>query len=75
MKIGRIQLHLKARSGARPSHVSALLPLAIISLISHRALANCGHVLRGIMVDPSNQLAGVRVALLSNRRPEESSEW
>ena len=74
MKIGKIQLHLKARSHARLNHVPALLPLAIISLIPNRALADCGgHVRQGIMVDP--QLGGATVPLLSNRRPEESSEW
>jgi hypothetical protein len=41
MKIGKIQVHLKARSHARLNHVSALLPLAIISLtpIAHSRTA------------------------------------
>jgi len=46
MKIGKIQLHLKARSHARLNHVSALLPLAIISPTPNRGLADCGHVLQ-----------------------------
>ena len=58
MKIGKIQVHLKARSHSRRTHVSALLPLAIISLTPHRPLADCGHVPQGIMVDPPNQLGG-----------------
>jgi hypothetical protein len=57
MKIGTIQLHLKARSHARLNHVSAFLPLAI-SLTPNRALADCGHVRQGIMVDAYNQLGG-----------------
>jgi hypothetical protein len=58
MKIGRIELHLKARSHARFNHVSALLPLAIISPTSNCALADCGHVRQGTMVDAHNQLRG-----------------
>ena len=71
MKIGKIQLHLKAWSHARLNHVSALQPLAIISLTPNRALADCGHVSQGIMVD----WAAPTVPLLSNLRPGESSEW
>ena len=51
MKIGKIQLHLKAWSHARLHHISALQPLAIISLTPNRALADCGHVRQGIMVE------------------------
>jgi hypothetical protein len=42
MKIGTIQLHLKARSHARLNYVSAFLPLAIISLTPNRAVVDCG---------------------------------
>jgi quercetin dioxygenase-like cupin family protein len=42
MKIGKIQLQLKARSHARLNHVPALLPSAIIPLRPNRALADCG---------------------------------
>jgi hypothetical protein len=58
MKIGKIQLHLKARSRARLNHVSALVPLAIACLTPNRALADCGHARQGIMFDPYNQLGG-----------------
>ena len=51
MKIGKLRPWLKAWSDARLSHVSALLPFAIVSL---RALADHGD----IMIDPHNQLGG-----------------
>jgi hypothetical protein len=41
MKIGKIQLHLRARSHARLNHVSALPLSAIIPLTPNRALADC----------------------------------
>ena len=76
MKIGKIQLHLKAWSHARLNHVSALQPLSIISRAPNRALADCGHVRQGIMVETRTiNWAAPTVPLLSNRRPEESSEW
>jgi hypothetical protein len=59
-KIGKLQLHLKARSRARLCHVSALLPLVITSLTPHRTLADGGHVPRRIMADPPNQSGGVK---------------
>src|ERR1700739_158499 len=75
MKIGRIQLHLKARSRARLSHVSALLPPVITALTPHRTLANWNHVFQeSWLTSPINREAP-RVPLLSNRQPEESSEW
>jgi hypothetical protein len=75
MKIGKIQVHLKSRTHSRLTHVSALLPLAIISLTPHDALADCGHVRQGIMVDPSNQLGGANGPFAVKPKPEESSEW
>ena len=57
MKIGKLRPRLKAWSDARLSHVSALLPFAIVSL---RALADHGHVGQDIMIDPHNQLGGSR---------------
>jgi hypothetical protein len=75
MKIGNMQLHWKARSHARLNHVSALLPLAIIFLAPNCALADCGHVRQGIMVDRTINWEALTVPLPSNRRPEESSEW
>ena len=72
MKIGKIQLHLKAWSHARLNRVSTLQPLTIISLAPNRAFADCGHVRQGIMVETRT---APTVPLLSNRRPEESSEW
>ena len=56
MKIGKLRPRLKAWSDARLSHVSALLPFAIVSLTSNRALADHGD----IMIDPHNQLGGSR---------------
>jgi hypothetical protein len=75
MKIGKIQVHLKARSHSRLNHASALLPLAIISLTPHRALVDSGHVRQRIMVDPSNQLGGANGPFAVKPKPEESSEW
>ena len=58
MRIGKLRPRLKAWSDARLSHVSALLPFAIVSPTSNRALADHGHVGQDIMIDPHNQLGG-----------------
>lgn len=58
MKIGKIRLHLKAQSHARLDHVSALPPIVTIIWTPNRALADCGHLRQGIMIDPHNQLGG-----------------
>ena len=75
MKIGKIQVHLKARSHAHLNHVAALLPLAIISLRPHRAVADCGQFVKESWLTRPINWEAPTVPLLSNRRPEESSEW
>src|SRR5271154_1831091 len=75
MKIGKLQLQLKARSRARPNHAPAWLSLVIAPPTPHRTPASCGHVLQGIMADPPNQLEKPSVPLLSNRQSEESFGW
>jgi hypothetical protein len=73
MKIGKIQVHLKARSHARLNHVSALLPLAIISLTPIAHSRTAAMFVKESWLSPP--IGRPTVPLLSNRRPEESSEW
>src|SRR5262249_19558758 len=58
MKIGKIQLHLKAWSHPCLSHVSALMPLPIISLTPNRALEDAAMFVKESWSTPYNQLGG-----------------